>query len=230
MKILNFTSYIKYYISLFLRWIFRYVIGNIIGSGIFISPSTIIRYTDSAGLSLIIWVIGALIAFLGKFKYYLLAFKGIQSLSSMLSPPVSEVFLLFYTLLKTNQTFGLKLGQEFDNRRIKGSICRRLYIGNKPYKFKLKKIFNRFTLLYWIGHEHSWSRLRFCLYLLCKMVWICNSELIHFFSYLPLQVLGCLLIHVGFCPDDISRCVLSLHIVQATKILTNVPIPSLSFI
>jgi amino acid transporter len=45
------------------------VIGNIIGSGIFISPSTIIRYTDSAGLSLIIWVLGALIAFLGSLCY-----------------------------------------------------------------------------------------------------------------------------------------------------------------
>nr|CAD2132441.1 unnamed protein product [Meloidogyne enterolobii] len=46
-----------------------YVIGNIIGSGIFIAPSTIIRHTESAGLSLLVWVIGALIAFLGSLCY-----------------------------------------------------------------------------------------------------------------------------------------------------------------
>lgn len=43
-----------------------YVIGNIIGSGIFITPSAILRYTESAGLSLIIWVFCAFIAFLGE--------------------------------------------------------------------------------------------------------------------------------------------------------------------
>ncbi len=43
-----------------------YVIGNIIGSGIFITPSSILRQTNSIGLSLIIWVLCALIAILGK--------------------------------------------------------------------------------------------------------------------------------------------------------------------
>lgn len=43
-----------------------YVIGNIIGSGIFITPSTILRYTESVGLSLIVWVACAAIAILGK--------------------------------------------------------------------------------------------------------------------------------------------------------------------
>uniref|UniRef100_A0A183BV73 G_PROTEIN_RECEP_F1_2 domain-containing protein n=1 Tax=Globodera pallida TaxID=36090 RepID=A0A183BV73_GLOPA len=46
-----------------------YVIGNIIGSGIFIAPSTVVRYTDSVALSLLIWVIAALIAFLGSLCY-----------------------------------------------------------------------------------------------------------------------------------------------------------------
>ncbi|KAI1710819.1 amino acid permease domain-containing protein [Ditylenchus destructor] len=46
-----------------------YVIGNIIGSGIFVTPATIIRYTESVGLSLIIWVACAGIAFLGSLCY-----------------------------------------------------------------------------------------------------------------------------------------------------------------
>ncbi|KAL3117249.1 hypothetical protein niasHT_007652 [Heterodera trifolii] len=46
-----------------------YVIGNIIGSGIFITPSTVVRCTDSVALSLLVWVVGALIAFLGSLCY-----------------------------------------------------------------------------------------------------------------------------------------------------------------
>jgi hypothetical protein len=44
-----------------------YVIGNIIGSGIFITPASILRSTESPGLSLLIWICCAVIAFLGKF-------------------------------------------------------------------------------------------------------------------------------------------------------------------
>ncbi|EPB68319.1 amino acid permease [Ancylostoma ceylanicum] len=46
-----------------------YVIGNIIGSGIFITPASILRCTDSVGLSLVIWVACALIAILGALVY-----------------------------------------------------------------------------------------------------------------------------------------------------------------
>ncbi|WKX89892.1 hypothetical protein Q1695_009046 [Nippostrongylus brasiliensis] len=46
-----------------------YVIGNIIGSGIFITPASILRCTDSVGLSLAIWVACALIAILGALVY-----------------------------------------------------------------------------------------------------------------------------------------------------------------
>ncbi|CAD6184087.1 unnamed protein product [Caenorhabditis auriculariae] len=46
-----------------------YVIGNIIGSGIFITPASILRSTDSVGLSLVIWVACALIAILGALCY-----------------------------------------------------------------------------------------------------------------------------------------------------------------
>lgn len=42
-----------------------YVIGNIIGSGIFITPASILRYTNSVGLSLIIWTACSVIAILG---------------------------------------------------------------------------------------------------------------------------------------------------------------------
>lgn len=43
-----------------------YVIGNIIGSGIFITPASILRNVDSIGLSLLIWVLCAVIAILGE--------------------------------------------------------------------------------------------------------------------------------------------------------------------
>uniref|UniRef100_A0AC35U130 AA_permease domain-containing protein n=1 Tax=Rhabditophanes sp. KR3021 TaxID=114890 RepID=A0AC35U130_9BILA len=46
-----------------------YVIGNIIGSGIFITPASILRCTGSVGLSLVIWLGCALIAILGSLCY-----------------------------------------------------------------------------------------------------------------------------------------------------------------
>ncbi|CCD68122.1 Amino Acid Transporter [Caenorhabditis elegans] len=46
-----------------------YVIGNIIGSGIFITPASILRNVDSIGLSLLIWVLCAVIAILGAICY-----------------------------------------------------------------------------------------------------------------------------------------------------------------
>ncbi|CAD5209629.1 unnamed protein product [Bursaphelenchus xylophilus] len=46
-----------------------YVIGNIIGSGIFITPASILRSTESPGLSLIVWFLCAIIAILGSLCY-----------------------------------------------------------------------------------------------------------------------------------------------------------------
>ncbi|GMT15872.1 hypothetical protein PFISCL1PPCAC_7169, partial [Pristionchus fissidentatus] len=46
-----------------------YIIGNIVGSGIFITPATIVTLEGSVGLSLIVWVLSAFIATLGAFCY-----------------------------------------------------------------------------------------------------------------------------------------------------------------
>ena len=46
-----------------------YIAGGVIGSGIFITPKTILTHTNSFGLSLIVWIIGGLIAFAGALCY-----------------------------------------------------------------------------------------------------------------------------------------------------------------
>ena len=46
------------------------VVGNLIGSGIFITPSTILCLTGSFGLSLICWTAGAVIALAGALCYF----------------------------------------------------------------------------------------------------------------------------------------------------------------
>ncbi|CAI5451831.1 unnamed protein product [Caenorhabditis angaria] len=46
-----------------------YIVGNIVGSGIFITPTSIIQQVNSVGLSLIVWILAALISMLGSFCY-----------------------------------------------------------------------------------------------------------------------------------------------------------------
>ena len=46
-----------------------FVVGGIIGSGIFITPKTILENTGSFGLSMVAWVIGAFIAMAGSLCY-----------------------------------------------------------------------------------------------------------------------------------------------------------------
>ncbi|CAD6197462.1 unnamed protein product [Caenorhabditis auriculariae] len=46
-----------------------YIIGNIVGSGIFITPKYILNEVHSVGMSLTIWLLSALIALLGSFCY-----------------------------------------------------------------------------------------------------------------------------------------------------------------
>ncbi|XP_064385922.1 Y+L amino acid transporter 2-like isoform X2 [Halichondria panicea] len=45
------------------------IFGNVIGSGIFITTSSILGYTQSFGLTLIAWVVGGLIALIGSLCY-----------------------------------------------------------------------------------------------------------------------------------------------------------------
>uniref|UniRef100_A0A914KU86 Uncharacterized protein n=1 Tax=Meloidogyne incognita TaxID=6306 RepID=A0A914KU86_MELIC len=52
------------------RWgAISYVMGNIVGAGIFIAPTAISNQVGSAGMSLIIWVLSAVICTIGGFCY-----------------------------------------------------------------------------------------------------------------------------------------------------------------
>ncbi|KAL3116179.1 hypothetical protein niasHT_002303 [Heterodera trifolii] len=46
-----------------------YIISNIVGSGLFITPTSILNHTQSVGLSLTVWALSAAIAILGAFCY-----------------------------------------------------------------------------------------------------------------------------------------------------------------
>lgn len=50
-----------------------YVVGSVIGSGIFISPRGVLEHTGSSGYSLIVWTLCGILALLGGFCYAELA-------------------------------------------------------------------------------------------------------------------------------------------------------------
>ena len=50
-----------------------FITGNVIGSGIFITPRTIFENTGSFGLTMVVWLIGAIIALVGGLCYIELA-------------------------------------------------------------------------------------------------------------------------------------------------------------
>lgn len=45
------------------------IINRVVGNGIYSTPSTIIRYTDSVGATLLFWVLGGVMTFCGLFVY-----------------------------------------------------------------------------------------------------------------------------------------------------------------
>ena len=47
-----------------------FVVGSLIGSGIFITPSVILNYSGSFGMSMVCWVFGAFVALAGALCYF----------------------------------------------------------------------------------------------------------------------------------------------------------------
>ena len=72
-----------------------FILGDIIGSGIFITPTAVLKYSGSFGLALVFWVVGGLIAMAGGLVYV--------ELGSMIKDSGAE-----YAYLKEAYSFGNK--------------------------------------------------------------------------------------------------------------------------
>ncbi|KAE9547207.1 hypothetical protein FO519_009581, partial [Halicephalobus sp. NKZ332] len=91
-----------------------YCIGDIIGSGIFVSPTDVLEYTGSIGLSLIIWIVSAFISMIGALAYIELG-TSIRKSGSDFSylktagwNPVASGFLFAGTILTYPATLALQ--------------------------------------------------------------------------------------------------------------------------
>ncbi|PAV76025.1 hypothetical protein WR25_02842 [Diploscapter pachys] len=91
-----------------------YTVGDIVGSGIFVSPTAILKYSGSVGLSLIIWAATALISLIGALCYIELGTairrKGndFAYLSYFRWRPVATAFLYVSILLSYPSTMSIQ--------------------------------------------------------------------------------------------------------------------------
>ncbi|CAF1527116.1 unnamed protein product [Adineta ricciae] len=86
-----------------------FIIGTIIGTGIFISPKGVLRETQSVGLCLIVWVICGLVALLGKISHQrrigsahartgdMLAFVNSWANTFILQPSSNAIIILTFS-------------------------------------------------------------------------------------------------------------------------------------
>lgn len=83
------------------------IVGQIIGSGIFVTPKSILQYAGSFGLSVVMWILGALVAMAGGLCYIELGLlvKGGGGESSYLVEAYS-----FKKRSKWTKLFGSMLG------------------------------------------------------------------------------------------------------------------------
>ena len=102
-----------------------YCIGDIIGSGIFVSPTGILKDSGSLGLSLIIWIASAFISMIGALVYIELG-TSIRKSGSDFSylrtagwNPVASAFLFVATILTYPATLALQ-AMAFGEYFIKG--------------------------------------------------------------------------------------------------------------
>ncbi|RCN44585.1 hypothetical protein ANCCAN_09405 [Ancylostoma caninum] len=97
-----------------------YIIGSVIGSGIFVSPKGILEHAGSVGLSLIIWVVAAVLASLTAINYIELGTSIPESgaefayVSYVGWYPIAFSFLWLATLIQcscTGATLALTFGE-----------------------------------------------------------------------------------------------------------------------